>query len=200
MKNAFFSIPAFALALWLSQVCVSIAQEKTPADEPVPAEIVAATLEAPASGAIPPSQEKEVKHAEKATRIKPDAGKSLASDISKSCKERERRLTAMNDAMLKLREAGDDEAADRLEARLQAMIETKDPREDDALVANKAELLLMKRSVLDLAAEVANLRSVLEQNNRIIDEILKKAVPDISASVIEEMKNQAKKQEIRKVP
>jgi hypothetical protein len=33
-----------------------------------------------------------------------------------------------------------------------------------------------------------NLRAVLEQNSRSIDEILKKAVPDISPAVIEEMK------------
>jgi hypothetical protein len=142
----------------------------------------------------------ETKPHEKGTKVKSEATPSLTAGITKSCKEREKRMTAMNDAMLKLREAGDEEAAGRLEARLEAMIETKDPREDDALLANKAELLLMKRSVLELSAEVANLRAVLEQNNRIIDEILKKAVPDISASVIEEMKNQAKKQEVRKVP
>lgn len=137
---------------------------------------------------------------EKTSRPRPETAPTLTADISKACKEREKRMTALNDAMLKLREAGDEEEATRIQNRLLAMIETKDPREDDALMANKAELMALRRSLADLTSEVATLTNVLEQNSRIIDEILKKAVPDISPAVIDEMKKQAKNPEIRKVP
>jgi hypothetical protein len=197
-----FSASALLLGISLSLSGYSSAQEIPP--PALPPEVAAPSDGVIGTITVAKDKEKEnhkdSKHADKNTKTKTEAGGSLAADISKSCKEREKRLTAMNEAMLKLREAGDDEAAARLEARLQAMIETKDPREDDALVANKAELMAMKHSVLDLTAEIANLRIVLEQNCRIIDEILKKAVPDISSSVIDEMKNQAKKQEVRKIP
>lgn len=125
---------------------------------------------------------------------------SLAEQIATSCKFRERRMMAIYEAMLKLREADDEEEATRLENRLLAMVETRDPREDDALVANKTELLGLKKTVTDLTTEIGQLREVLEANCKIIDQVLGKAVPDISPGVLEELKNQAKKQEVRKVP
>jgi hypothetical protein len=194
MQRSLSIFPLLGAIIWLNQSTPVCGQEIAPVAEPVAQE----TSTEPPTAAEPKT--KDGKQADKANKNKADAGASLASEITRSCKEREKRMIAINEAMLKLREAGDDEEANRLEARLQAMVQTRDPREDDALVANKAELLLMKRSVLELTAEIMNLRAVLEQNSRIIDEILKKAVPDISPSVIEEMKNQAKKQEIRKVP
>ena len=134
-----------------------------------------------------------------ATKVAPDAQGSLATQISKAAKDREARMLAMNEAMLQLQQAGADIEAAKLQRRLTAMIETRDPREDDAVLANKVELEELKKTVADLTTEISKLREVLSQNCRIIDEILGKAVPDISPAVIEEMKN-SKKAEVRKAP
>ena len=109
-------------------------------------------------------------------------------------------MLAMNEAMMQLTQAGAEDEATKLERRLKAMIETRDPREDDAVLANKAELDLLKQSVADLTAEVSKLSAVLAQNSRIMDEILRKAVPDVSPAVMDELRNNAKKAEIRKAP
>lgn len=138
-----------------------------------------------------------------APKILPAKQADLTTEITKSAKLREQRMLALNEAMVKLTEAGAADEAAKLERRLKAMIETKDPREDDMLMANKLELDNLKEQVTSLSTEISRLREVLEQNCRIIDEILSKAVPDISPAVLEELRDQAKKKEkteTRKAP
>lgn len=150
----------------------------------------------------PGSEDAEAGRADaKSEKSTSGSSRSLSEQIAKACEERQMRMLAMNDAMLKLRQAGNDDDALRLERRLLAMIEVKDPREDDAVVANKTELEAMKTQLAQMSEEIQKLTSVLGQNSRIIDEILSKAVPDVSPAVMEELKLQAgKKPDIRKAP
>jgi hypothetical protein len=182
------SLPLLLLTLALP----AIAQESA-----APSISSASETPVPASTpTTPPPPEKSAGSAPKKS-----AEQALALQITKASQDREQRMMAMHEAMLKLRQAGEISEADRLERRLQAMLAPRDPQEDDAIIANKMELMDLKKSVNQLSEELLKLRSVLEQNSRIIDEILAKAVPDISPAVLEELKQQAtKKPEVRKAP
>lgn len=206
--------------------CFFASADETPA-VPAPAEapqIAAASPETRAAVAVPASPadadaDDDAKAqpvpavAEKAVAAKKEDGEAkglgerLDALITKSCEEREARMLALHEAMLKLRAAGSEEEAKRLEKRLRAMVETHDPREDDGLLANKTELESLRSEVEALSRDLKQLTFVLEQNSRIMDEILRKAVPEVSAGVVDEMRHQSntaqrakdsKGQEVRK--
>lgn len=124
-------------------------------------------------------------------RSKDSHDQQMVDAIAKSCRVREERMQALHEAAGKLRSAGHTEDAERLTQRLHAMMETRDPREDDARVANKIELDALKQQVQALSSQIKDLKVALEQNSKIMDEVIRRAVPEPSPADGEQLRQEA---------
>ena len=70
--------------------------------------------------------------------------------IGNGLKERERRLTLLNEAMMKLREAGEMEDASRVEERIRALLEMPPPSQTSTRLRAEVEQLRTKNDDLSL--------------------------------------------------
>ena len=70
--------------------------------------------------------------------------------IGTGLKERERRLTLLNEAMMKLREAGEMEDAERIEERIRALLEMPEPSQAGSKLRAEIEQMRAKNDELIL--------------------------------------------------
>jgi hypothetical protein len=85
-----------------------------------------------------------------------------ATRIGNGLKERERRLTLLNEAMMKLREAGEMEDAKNVELRIRALLEMPAPSQVDAKLKTEIEQLKAKNE--ELALQIVNLQEELKRS------------------------------------
>jgi len=93
-----------------------------------------------------------------------DDGKPVpdyAAKIGNGLKERERRLTLLNEAMMKLREAGEMEDAGRVEERIRALLEMPAPSQAGSKMHTEIEQLRAKND--DLALQLLALQEELKR-------------------------------------
>ena len=76
------------------------------------------------------------------------AVEDYAEKIGSGLKERERRLTLLNEAMMKLREAGEMEDAGRVEERIRALLEMPEPSQAGAKLRAEIEQMRAKNDEL----------------------------------------------------
>ena len=81
--------------------------------------------------------------------------------IQSSLKERERRLGLLNEALIRLRDAGEIGIARRVEARIQALVEMPDAEQTDPVLEQMAELARKNET---LKAEVKEQASKTEKS------------------------------------
>ena len=116
-----------------------------PVEEPAP--VAAETTATPASVAEP---------APVAVPVEPTISKSgsepvvedYTAKIGDGLKERERRLTLLNEAMMKLREAGEMEDAGRVELRIHALLAMPAPSQANAALKSELEEMRAKNDEL----------------------------------------------------
>lgn len=81
--------------------------------------------------------------------------------IGSGLKERERRLTLLNEAMMKLREAGETEDAGRVEERIRALLEMPEPSQAGAQL--RAEIEKMRAKNDDLIVQMVAMEEELKR-------------------------------------
>ena len=81
--------------------------------------------------------------------------------IGSGLKERERRLTLLNEAMMKLREAGETEDAVRVEERIRALLEMPEPSQAGARLRGEIEQLRAKND--DLIVQMVAMEEELKR-------------------------------------
>jgi len=113
---------------------------------------------APPPKALPVSEAKESRE-DKSAPTEPIS--DYSTQIGNGLKERERRLTLLNEAMMKLREAGEMEDASHVELRIRALLEMPAPSQGDAKLRTEIEQLRNKND--ELALQIVSLQEDLKR-------------------------------------
>jgi hypothetical protein len=126
------------------------ATAQNPKAQPLPAipvDLAALAKESPSAESLPAVASPVIKDAKSDSK---EAVTDYAPQIGTGMKERERRLTLLNEAMMKLREAGETEDAGRVEERIRALLEMPPPSQINTKLREEIEQLRAKNDDLTL--------------------------------------------------
>jgi hypothetical protein len=145
-----------ALLLSLSPAAAQNGKEQTaPA---LPVDLAAITPETTGKP-VPPAEPTDSKDAKSASK---ETVTDYTTQIGSGLKERERRLTLLNEAMMKLREAGEMEDAGRVEERIRALLEMPAPSQMGTKMRAEIEQLRAKND--DLTLQLVALQEELKRS------------------------------------
>ena len=109
--------------------------------------------------AAPPKQSEAATATD--TKSANPAVEDYSEKIGSGLKERERRLTLLNEAMMKLREAGEMEDAARVEERICALLEMPEPSQAGARL--RAEIEQMRAKNDELIVQIVSMEEELKR-------------------------------------
>lgn len=157
LLNQSFAANVFQMGLAAMFLAISSSRAQTP--EATRIEQVAPALPADLAelgGEAPASEAPAAGGTVELTEVKSGAQATPVTDyttqIGDGLKERERRLTLLNEAMMKLREAGETEDAGRIEERIRALLEM--PAPSQAGTKMRAEIDQLRAKNDDLALQL----------------------------------------------
>jgi len=169
-----FAASAFqsAMAVLLLTLSPAVAQNaKGPSAPVIPVDLAALGADAlpvakpviPVAIPVPETGDpKEARDAKEAKEASKEPITDYTTQIGNGLKERERRLTLLNEAMMKLREAGEMEDAGLVEERIRALLEM--PAPSQAATKIRAEMEQLRAKNDDLSLQLVALQEELKRS------------------------------------